>query len=128
MTNQQHHVGGVDSHKDTIHIALVTPLGAEITDKEFPTTQTGYRLAIGWLASHGPVEAVGVEGTSSYGVGISAELRRNGFHVVEVNRTRAAEILGISIRTMRNKLAEYRGQGLAVPPAPGHLPEAWRVA
>jgi two-component system response regulator FlrC len=31
--------------------------------------------------------------------------------VVEGNRTRAAEILGISVRTLRNKLNEYR-QGL----------------
>jgi len=31
------------------------------------------------------------------------------------NRTRAAEILGISIRTLRNKLHEYRAQGAAVP-------------
>jgi DNA-binding NtrC family response regulator len=44
------------------------------------------------------------------------------------NRTRAAEILGISIRTLRNQLAEYRGQGVAVPLAPGQLPESWRVA
>ena len=37
------------------------------------------------------------------------------------NRTRAAEILGISIRTLRNKLHEYRAQGVAVPVAPGQL-------
>ena len=40
------------------------------------------------------------------------------------NRTRAAEILGISIRTLRNKLHEYRAQGVAGAgaPAAGLLP------
>jgi DNA-binding NtrC family response regulator len=35
------------------------------------------------------------------------------------NRTRAAEILRISIRTLRNKLNQYAGNGLAVPPPGG---------
>jgi two-component system response regulator FlrC len=35
------------------------------------------------------------------------------------NRTHAANILGISIRTLRNKLNEYSGDGVPVPP-PGN--------
>ena len=33
------------------------------------------------------------------------------------NRTHAANILGISIRTLRNKLNEYAGDGVPVPPS-----------
>jgi DNA-binding NtrC family response regulator len=32
------------------------------------------------------------------------------------NRTHASNILGISIRTLRNKLNEYAGDGLPIPP------------
>jgi DNA-binding NtrC family response regulator len=46
------------------------------------------------------------------------------------NRTHAATILGISIRTLRNKLQQYRQEGLAVPAAPADFapPELSRVA
>ena len=37
------------------------------------------------------------------------------------NRTHAARILGISIRTLRNKLNEYMEAGISVP-APGQRP------
>jgi DNA-binding NtrC family response regulator len=35
------------------------------------------------------------------------------------NRTHAATILGISIRTLRNKLNEYAADGAPIPPAGG---------
>ncbi len=91
MANQAGVVGGIDSHKDTILVAVITELGVAVEDREFPTTVAGYRDATDWLAGHGPVTAVGVEGTSSYGAGITAALVDCGLHVVEVNRTRPAE-------------------------------------
>lgn len=94
MTNESEDVGtvgGVDSHKDTIHVAVVTGLGRPVDDHEFPTTEAGYHLAVAWLTARGPLQAVGVEGTSSYGTGICAALTAAGVTVVEVNRTRAAE-------------------------------------
>ena len=91
MTNEGPRVGGVDSHKDTIHVAVITDPGQPFTDREFPTTTAGYRRAVPWLVENGPVRAVGIEGTSSYGVGIAAAVAALGIRVVEVNRTRPAE-------------------------------------
>ena len=89
--DQARSVGGIDSHKDTIHVAVITGTGRSVGDQEFPTTQAGYRQAVAWLSGHGPLQAVGVEGTSSYGTGICAALTAADIVVVEVNRTRAAE-------------------------------------
>lgn len=36
---------------------------------------------------------------------------------VDGNRTRCAQLLGVALRTVRNKLNEYRAQGFAIPPA-----------
>lgn len=84
-------IGGIDSHKDTIHVAVITSVGHEVADREFATTQSGYRHAIAWLAGHGQFARIGVEGTSSYGVGVTAALHMASMRVVEVNRTRPAE-------------------------------------
>jgi two-component system, response regulator FlrC len=43
------------------------------------------------------------------------------------NRTRAATVLGISIRTLRNKLNDYAAAGAEVPP-PGGSNCEWPVA
>ncbi|MEU1598518.1 hypothetical protein ABZ468_38360 [Streptomyces sp. NPDC005708] len=54
-------IGGVDSHADTVHVAVVTDRGGQITDAEFSTTAAGYTAAPAFLAAHGTVAAVGVE-------------------------------------------------------------------
>jgi transposase len=91
MTNQGLRIGGVDSDKDTIHVAVITDIGQQVADREFPTTSAGYRRAVAWLIEHGPVRAVGIEGTSSYGLGVTSAVAALGIRVVEVNRTRPAE-------------------------------------
>lgn len=91
MTEQHHSTGGIDSHKETIHVAVISDVGHHVADREFPTTQAGYRRAVAWLIEQGPLTAVGIEGTSSYGVGITAAVAAAGIRVVEVNRTRPAE-------------------------------------
>ncbi|MGW0962849.1 IS110 family transposase [Streptomyces gelaticus] len=81
----------MDSHADTIHVAVVTDRGGHVADAEFPTTAAGYAAAIAFLNAHGSVTAVGVEGTSSYGLGFTRAARHAGLTVIEVNRPDKAE-------------------------------------
>lgn len=84
-------IGGVDSHRDTIHVAVISPVGQAVADREFDTTTAGYQACLVWLDSHGRVDRVGVEGSSSYGLGIATALTTTGMTVVEVNLPRPAE-------------------------------------
>ncbi len=79
-------VAGADTHLDTIHVAAISMTGSLIGDREFPTTRTGYAAAIRFLTSLGQVERIGVEGTASYGAGLTRALTAAGIDVVEVSR------------------------------------------
>ena len=54
--------------------------------ERFPTTPAGYRGLVRWLSSLGTPELVGVEGTGSYGAGLTRHLHRDRIAVVEVDR------------------------------------------
>jgi transposase len=77
---------GVDTHGQTHHAAVIDQAGRHLNDAEFPTTLAGYRALLHWLTGHGEVDRVGVEGTGTYGVGLTRVLREHGLVVVEVDR------------------------------------------
>jgi transposase len=86
-TRTQRVIGGVDTHKD-VHVAAVLDEHGRLLDTAaFPATTHGYRRLTGWLCGFGEVLAVGVEGTGSWGAGLSRHLRARGLNVIEVNRT-----------------------------------------
>lgn len=87
MTDQTPEVtGGVDTHGETHHAAVIDRLGRHLADREFPATGTGYRQLVSWLRSFGVVTAVGVEGTGAYGAELARTARRAGLTVIEVDR------------------------------------------
>jgi transposase len=78
--------GGVDTHLDVHVAAALDGIGGLLGVEEFSTDDAGARRLLVWLRSFGPVARVGVEGTGSYGVGLSRSLRAAGVAVVEVDR------------------------------------------
>lgn len=79
-------IGGIDTHGQTHTVAALTIAGGLLGTAQFPATTAGYLAVIAWLAEQGAVEKVGVEGTSSYGAGITRALRSAEIEVIEVNR------------------------------------------
>ncbi|WP_148710139.1 transposase [Micromonospora sp. M71_S20] len=77
---------GVDTHKDIHAAAILSSTGALLANATFATTTTGYRNLLTWAKSFGELHRAGVEGTGSYGAGLTRYLRSGGLAVCEVNR------------------------------------------
>jgi len=93
-----HWPGNVRELENMIERAVVTTRADELTDSDFPAD-----LAIGDIAaSEGGLRIpMKLEEGSKYLILKTLE-KYNG------NKTKAAEALGVSARTIRNKLAEYQ--------------------
>ena len=78
--------GGVDTHGQSHHAAVIDHLGRHLGDREFLASPVGYRALVEWLQGHGWVDRVGVEGTGTYGAGLARHLREAGMLIVEVDR------------------------------------------
>ncbi len=78
--------GGVDTHRD-VHVAAVVDTNGQVLGvARFPSDTPGCQRLGEWLQSQGRVVGVGVEGTGSYGAGLTRYLTKTGLEVVEVNR------------------------------------------
>jgi transposase len=79
-------VGGIDTHKDLHVAAVLDTAGVVRGTQSFSTTRAGYRALVRWMRSYGDVRQVGIEGTGSYGAGVTRHLNDAGIEIFEVDR------------------------------------------
>jgi len=81
-------VVGVDTHKH-IHVAVgLDAIGGVIGSRSFAADSGGYAELIGWAVAFGGGSLTfAIEGTGSYGAGLTSAVRRSGLGAVEVMRT-----------------------------------------
>jgi len=77
---------GVDTHLDVHVAAALDERGGLLDVESFDTTPAGYAELLAWARSFGELELAGVEGTGSYGAGLTRHLHANDIAVVEVDR------------------------------------------
>jgi transposase len=77
---------GIDTHKQTHTAVALSAIGAHLGTITIPVSREGYQRLEAWARAFGPVRAFGIEGTGSYGAGLTRSLQTGGYRVLEVNR------------------------------------------
>ena len=80
-------VVGVDTPKH-VHVAVaIDELGTILDGRSFAADAGGYTQLIDWAVAFGGKVTFGIEGTGSYGAGLTAAVRRRDIGTIEVIRT-----------------------------------------
>lgn len=79
---------GVDTHKHSHTAAVVSSTGGVLGGRTVASTDDGYHLLIELADEHPGRRAWALEGTASYGAGLTRFLRQRGEQVIEVDRPR----------------------------------------
>lgn len=74
---------GIDTHARTHHVAILDTHGTPLADRRFDATSAGHAGLRDWVESFGPVTVAAVEGTHSYGAGLTRVLLAAGWEVRE---------------------------------------------
>jgi len=78
---------GVDTHK-YLHVAVaLDDIGALLGARSFSADHAGYDQLLDWAGSLGGKLTFAIEGTGSYGAGLTSAVRRRDIGVIEVMRT-----------------------------------------
>lgn len=86
LAEQVDGVIGVDTHRDTLAAAAVSPIGAVLASTDSPANARGYQQLLDFARQHIPGRRCwALEGTGSYGAGLAAFLDAAGESVVEVS-------------------------------------------
>ena len=120
-------VGGVDTHRDTHTAAAVDSTGRLLGAGTLAATRAGYGQLWGWLRGLGSVESVGVEGTSSYGAGLSRHLAAHDVTVIEVLRPKRRARRGHNSDAEAAARAVLSGEAAACPKSADGPVEAIRM-
>lgn len=121
---------GVDTHKHTHTAAALTATGAVLEHLTVPADPKGYRQLVAFGRRHGEDRLWAIEGTGSFGAGLTTVLTNSSERVLEVDRpARPARRAGAksddidAVRAARQALAD---DGVAEPRCRGER-EAIRV-
>jgi transposase len=78
---------GVDTHRDTHSAAAVDPTGGVVVQTTLVADAFGYRRLLAFARAHAPARRVwAIEGTGSFGAGLTSYLLERGEWVVEIDR------------------------------------------
>lgn len=122
---------GIDTHASTHHVAVLDSRGRELADRAFAVNAAGYQEVVGFINGLGQPARIAVEGTASYGAGLTRVLVAVGWPVVETTPQDRAERRRVG-KTDRNDAimaarAALSGRAQAIPKDTTGITEAIRV-
>jgi transposase len=131
LADQLDYVIGVDPHRDTHALAIVdVRSGGVVLERSVAASSSGYAQALGLARQHAPGRrAFAIEGTGSFGAGLTRFLHAEGERVLEVGRLRRERRSGgksdalDAVRAARSVL----GQSRLTEPRAGGRREALRA-
>lgn len=77
---------GIDTHRDLNVAVALNAHGQQLGALSVPTTHAGHAQLLSWARSFGAIDRIGIEGTGSYGAGLSRYLQAADLRVLEVDR------------------------------------------